>query len=468
VGVRVTVKELVETFEETYGAIDIRTAAIRVSEGWVSALTVVRLTYEEPVVAAERLRRHENRHGKVETKHFQIVMGARPFLEWKNLCEDVGGGVLRVSGLDIKLRRALALNDQTNQLEASSGDIRPFDGTYWPNLRLQIERHEGTELINESLTREVSTLNYPDAYEAINALCEVNVRVGQSLGFDFYLSLPVFIRVADALFAPLEKRLHVSVRRHHKLENIKGVVLHRGEQTIAGQPYKARPTIDSFLRSEEGSPIETASGSVELAEIEPEDWVDVRLTHPELGELDGYFSRQLRSLTPPAERNILFEALKRFCPEAEIHRSLVRAYEQKPKKLKPSAAFELHVAWLLGLFGCSTILLGEYERLIAPESKVELGSVDILVLTPGKTLLLVGCSLTEPEERDFNNLRNVRGILQQTAFKDTTCRILPVVFTAATECPPYREDGFLNFIPIVNVEGMIIVDPEVKTIFRRQ
>src|SRR5439155_26590607 len=100
------------------------------------------------------------------------------------------------------------------------------DRTDWPNLRLQIGRSLETELINELLTREVSTLSYSGAYEAINALCEVNVRVGQSPGFDFYLSLPVFIRVADARFAPLEQRLHVTVRRHHKLGNIKGTVLH--------------------------------------------------------------------------------------------------------------------------------------------------------------------------------------------------------------------------------------------------
>jgi len=38
VGVRVTVKELVEIFEDTYSAIDIRTAAVLVNEQWVSAL----------------------------------------------------------------------------------------------------------------------------------------------------------------------------------------------------------------------------------------------------------------------------------------------------------------------------------------------------------------------------------------------------------------------------------------------
>lgn len=453
-GVRVTVNELVEAVEDTYSAIDIRTAAVLAEEEWVSVLTVVRLTYEEPVVVAERLRALERRHGKVETRHFRIVMDTRPFLEWKNLCDEVAGGVLRIGGNEMKLRQSLALNNQANQLDWFYSDIRAFDGITWPNLRILIGRHDGTELTNELVTREVGTLSYPDAYEAINALCEVNVRAGQSPGFDLYLSLPAFARVDNARLTPLVKRLDVTVSRHPTLRNIKGVVIHRGEQAFAGQPCKARLTIDSFERRGESCPLETVTGAVQLGEIEQEDWVEVRLTHPELGEIDGSFTRPLRSLIPPAERNPLFEAIKCFCPEVEIRRSLVHAYEKKSVKLKTSAAFEVRVAWLLGLFGCSTVILGEYEHLFAPESNVQLGSVDILALTPGKVLLLVGCALTRPSEKDFNNLREVQEMLRQTPLKDTNCRILPVFFTAAAGCPTYSEDEFLDCIPVVDAEGM--------------
>ncbi len=68
------------------------------------------------------------------------------------------------------------------------------------------------------------------------------------------------------------------------------------------------------------------------------------------------------------------------------HEVLVRPYAEKPKRLKESAALEVHVAWLLGLFGCPTIVLGKYERLIAPQTKVELGSV-----TSSRSLRMVKC-----------------------------------------------------------------------------
>ncbi len=281
-----------------------------------------------------------------------------------------------------------------------------------------LDRTRGTELLDEALVRQVSALGYPDAYEAINALCEVNVGQGQPYGYDFYLSVPLFIHVVDARVVPSEKRMRVTVRRHHKLHDIKGMVFLRGTHTVAGQPYKATVAIDSFSRSEEGLPVETATVSVELPDIDRSDWVDVRLTHPIIGEVDGYFSREVRTLIPSAERNILFEALKHFRPDAEFEGLLVRPYAEKPKRLKKSAAFEVHVAWLLGLFGCATIVLGKYERLIAPQTKVELGSVDILALTPnGKVLLLVACTLGTPEERDFSNLLNVRGLLERGASK---------------------------------------------------
>ncbi len=70
-------------------------------------------------------------------------------------------------------------------------------------------------------------------------------------------------------------------------------------------------------------------------------------------------------------------------------------------------------------------------------------------------LLLVACTLSAPEERDFSNLLNARGLLERGAFKDTICRIPPVVFTAATECPSYKEaEGILNFVPIIDADDL--------------
>jgi len=57
---------------------------------------------------------------------------------------------------------------------------------------------------------------------------------------------------------------------------------------------------------------------------------------------------------------------------------VVNPISKKSATLKTSAAFELHVAWLLGLCGLSTIVLGDYEHLFDPETNIPRGSVDVL------------------------------------------------------------------------------------------
>lgn len=70
--------------------------------------------------------------------------------------------------------------------------------------------------------------------------------------------------------------------------------------------------------------------------------------------------------------------MQQFCKGTTLEDLLTRAYNVQMVKLKPSAAFELHVSWLLGMFGLSTVILGNYEHILAPDTPVQRASVDIL------------------------------------------------------------------------------------------
>ena len=70
------IPELIQILRKTFGTIDIRCAAVREGEAWVNCLTVVRLTYENPAVAEQRLHDLEQRHGPVNTKTFRIGDGS--------------------------------------------------------------------------------------------------------------------------------------------------------------------------------------------------------------------------------------------------------------------------------------------------------------------------------------------------------------------------------------------------------
>ncbi|MGB6876713.1 MAG: hypothetical protein WBD87_11855 [Candidatus Acidiferrales bacterium] len=153
--------------------------------------------------------------------------------------------------------------------------------------------------------------------------------------------------------------------------------------------------------------------------------------------------------------NLLLLGLRVFCKDEEFENSLVRAHSKKPPRVSPSAAFELYVSWLLGLFGFSTIMLGEYEHILGEETQVRRASVDILAASQSQNLLLiVACTLGTPKQEDFDNLRHAREILLREAFGETFAQVVPIVFTTimgGARCD-YLEDRVS--IPIVDADRL--------------
>jgi len=455
VSARVSVRELVQLFSKTYGSIDVRAAAIRDGDAWLNTVMVIRLTYEHPKEAEARLRNLTERYARIATEHFRIILEAQPFSNWEALTHDVASGILRVGGIEIRLREPISFEELSAEPRTGHPGLRPFDGLDWPGVYVTVNRVDPTKLAHETLLREVSPLGYSSPLEPINELCELNVTHPQNPGEEFYLSAPVFAHLEQAYLLPFEKRVEVTVRRHADINDLSAIVFVREPNFGMGQSSKIRRELTAFSPLVRGSPLETVTAFVDVPDVEQESWLEVKLVHRVLGEIE--WSRGLaRAFIPPLERNVLFAALKRFCPDADLEQLLIRPHETKLPKLNESAAFELHIAWLLSLFGLQTILLGKYERLVAPGTKVERGSVDILAATQnGRTLFLVACTLAPPKEEDLGNLLNVRGILQQEVFAGTEVQILPILFTATTGGPTHREiDQSLDCIPIVDTDGL--------------
>lgn len=131
-------------------------------------------------------------------------------------------------------------------------------------------------------------------------------------------------------------------------------------------------------------------------------------------------------------------------------------HKKKSKKLKPEAAFELHVAWLLGCFGLSTAVLGEYEHIVAPETKVRRGSVDILAASQRhKRLMLVACTIGPPKEDDFTNLLNTAEIIAREVFVRTAVSVQPLVCTGVRGFAQYKDivEG-LSGLPILDADRL--------------
>jgi len=225
-------------------------------------------------------------------------------------------------------------------------------------------------------------------------------------------------------------------------------------------PFREQIPLSEVALDESKSEIVSALGSVRIEDLDVDnDWLEIRLVHPMLGEVkkDSNYARMFVS---PVERNILLEAVvQTFCKGKTLHELLAEAYNVQPKKLRPSAAFELHVSWLLGMFGLSTVVLGEYEHILAPDTKHERASIDILAASQrSRLLLLVSCTLNPPKPEDVSNLRYAREILDRGVFAGTGVRIIPILFTSSMGGPAYyqSEDHF-DSVPVVDSDGVKVL-----------
>ncbi|MGH9685537.1 MAG: hypothetical protein ACRD5K_00405 [Candidatus Acidiferrales bacterium] len=455
---RCSLAELIELVGCTYKAMDFRTVALREvdkdkKESWKNFMTVVRLTWEEPEHVERRLREKQQEFEPDKTAELQIILGCRPFSEWGALCGEISSAAVVHSGRTFWLQQSINLPAIEETVRQFDHDIRTPHETPWSALCIKHGVHDAGMLTHQKFARAVSGLGYSNPYEAINALCEINVEFGSRAGFDFCLYAPIFARVSNCGMVPSTCAFLPEMEKHQALNEIQAIAVLRDPYANTASPPKVRTAISDWTPAKTDGCLEISTGKVQVPEnLASTDVLEIRLNLHPLGQIHQW-SYVVRQLTPAKERNILLEALKSFCPESEIKRLLLQAEEVEAKKLKPSAAFEKHVGWLLSLFGLSAIVLGEYEHLKAPGTSVRVGSVDILAAhQKSKLLLLVGCSFAAPSEHDFSNLVAVRERLQRGAFADTTVRILPVFFTAALSCDPYREDTSVGYIPVIDVD----------------
>lgn len=452
-----TVDELIGAVGATYRAIDIRSVAVRKEDSWVNVMAVVRLTYEDVDTAKARLAKLAQRFPPVHTKLLRIDSFVRPFKDFPDLCLELKlRGILQMDGIEFQLRQKPDLSQSTGYIQWGYSRMRPFDGRPWPGLTRTFDIGGNSPLVEGPFNREAHLLGYGDALEAANALCELNVSQ-QDFGCDLSICFPVFANISQIRVNTPEKQIDVEVQRHRSFSDLRTVACVRGQTVLADAPFREQISLSAHSTDDACAEIISAQGSVQIQDLDPDnDWLEVRLVHPRLGEVKKD-SNYARMFIPPSERNILLEAVvQQFCKGTTLDDLLTRAYNVQTAKLKPSAAFELHVSWLLGMFGLSTVVLGNYERILAPDTPVQRASVDILAASQrSKLLLLVSCTLNPPKPEDVSNLRYAREILARGIFAGTGVRVIPILFASSMGGPSYyqSEDHF-DWVPVVDADSI--------------
>jgi hypothetical protein len=454
-----TVDELVAAVGTTYRAIDIRSVAIRKEGSWVNVMGAIRLTYEDVGTAKARLAELAQRFPPVRTELLRIDSFVRPFEDFSLLCSELKKAELQMSAVTFQLRQPVDLSQGNGYIQWGYSRLRSIDGRTWPAITRDFDAGGVNPLFEGRFNREAHLVGYGDVFEAANALCELNVSLHQDRGGDLSIFFPVFANVSQIRVNTPSKRIEVEVQRHRSFSDLRAIACVRGPTVLADAPFREQISLATDATDDSPAEIVSAQGSVQIRDLDPDnDWLEIRLVHPQLGEVKKD-SNYVRMFILPTERNVLLGAVQQFCKETTLDDLLTRAYNVQPVKTNPSAVFELHVSWLLGMFGLSTVVLGEYERLLAPDTPVQRASIDILAANQqSKLLLIVSCTLNSPKEEDIGNLRYAREILAREVFADTGVRVIPMLFTSSMGCPSYyKSEDHFDWIPVIDADGTRIL-----------
>jgi hypothetical protein len=375
------------------------------------------------------------------------------FSAWERICKDLEFAKIFIGGVNVVLAEGFKLVDESAYLRRDYNELDPFDSAEWPVALVGKTSPKGGRIDNDIVAREISSLGYGDTRAAVSFLCQANLWGHRACNYEFYAALPMFASISKIQVTKASRKIQVSLKHHSKLPSLKVMASFFGRNSRGDMVLKKNSEPISLPRVRHGEVIANVDVEVEKPDLADDDEIRAKLIHRKLGEVDQC-SGIVRHFLPAEDANILFEALKAFCPETQLRELLTEPHSEKARKLDPSAGFELRVAWLLSLFGFSTIILGEYERLVEHTTKVEYGTVDILAYSQEQELLLlVACTIGPPKEQDFTNLLNILGILQRRVLNRSSARILPVIFAAADHLKPYEERQGVMAVPLVGRKG---------------
>jgi len=450
VNARVSVGELLPSVEETLASIDVRTASVFIDGSWLNVLSVIRLSPAEYSDTKTTLSKVWNEHGAVKTEEFRIDCMAAAIEELAGIAAQLKEGKLRFpdSNFEVQFGRPVELDTAMGYIQTHHNVLWPESG--WPTLEISLQPGSVSNAANnpqyrinsEGIQRAVSRLGYANTMDAISSLLEA--KVGQGIiNYDFYVALPVMAKISSASISPSEGLVEVAGSCHPALVS---------SLKIFGSSYaREEPKQRIVLQLDSDASLNpmrqfVAKGHIAASSIR--ELLELKLVHVEIGEVFTY-SERTRDLLPEQYVNPLYFLLTKFCPPADLSKLICRPHSVPPQKTKPQKDFEQHVAWLLGCFGFSTIVLGAYEDLVAEQSRIKRGSVDILAYhSERRVVLFGGCTLNVPKEEDYVLLLSMRAMLLEDWKGDLPFSSEAVMFTAAPDCPAkwnaVKSDSFLS------------------------
>lgn len=458
--VTMSLQDFLGRLKRVYKSIDLRIAAAKADNAWQNALTVVRFAHKEPREVEEWQRELESKWGRVETENFSIRLLAWPIDELDDLCEQLSQGTLKAPENSVEFGRSIELLSIEGRFD-NYGYSRRGEFDSWPCFEALNGEHCRL-LYEEQFQAEVKSQTLLDPYTLISELLEVDFASHISL--DLIVAAPFYAAIKNVDFG--EQRCKIQIKFHKDIKTLAvSAIVRRGDRENTPLRDKAHSTIDLEEAEELDKYMRLWTKQLELLNATPADYLSVNLIQTEPTALDiekpsfpPPISRLLESKRP--EKAPLVAACRQFLTEDELEQYLLNPVKAsrpyKGGKKDSSATFELAIAWLLGLCGFNIVWLGQTKHETLKEDKETRFSIDMLAShqESKSLLLLIGCTIGSPNDKDVDNLKNVRRALLDNVFKETQLHVRPFVFSAAPELSNKERDG-VKVLDGDNIRGIL-------------
>jgi hypothetical protein len=267
-------------------------------------------------------------------------------------------------------------------------------------------------------------------------------------GFNLLLNAPFLACIKPK--GPFDGRIYTLQVQFHESFNDELKLNAHLENKTSGSSIKQvfGPFIISSPHSHREYPwLREWTSQIELANIEDGDSLRINLVHtnPNPLVLDEFsdtgislltLRKQIQIQTNPYVdiKNPLMAALYRCVPKEELANYFSYKDTKHPQE-HAQGIFEQKISKILTGSGFSVMRLGntKSEKLKDKDDpSIVRSSIDLIAYSESKKhLLVVGCTLASPGERDVGDIAEARLTLLEEVFKDSRIELTPVIFTEA-------------------------------------
>jgi hypothetical protein len=413
------ISSVIEAYQTCYNSIELITLAFKKDDVWFNIISVL-YCLDEVINDYKEILLYDKHNIKLVK---QKIM----FKEINNIFENFKNGYIKTSEFKIRLREAFDPDGCTIN-NFSSKEIREMNDAeiFYVSRSMQKERD-----ILEIMTDDSIRMGYKNSYEYISEKIGIK-NFNENNSNDIYIILPIYIKIKTKEIKNKKLILNIS---HNK--NINDIQINI--ESYRNDYYNKVIYRDNNILELNNEVI------FDLNNIQPSDRINMYIFSQKIPRL-----QILDHIDVPIEKPLipLSIVFNQFYSLEEFEKTLLGPEKLKRKNI--SGLFEKAVYYLFSLCGFSVIHLGKEHEKIVLKSKTEIGSADIIAYDGSGNILLIDCTINNPDIKKMSNLNRIKGYFDDFPELDNIVNIISVIVT------PVKYEKYENEYGIIIIDKMRI------------